>query len=52
MFGLNNFIWAGIVLYVIGKITKSGAIEKIGFYAIIFGLIIMAVGFFGFSLPF
>lgn len=52
MFGLNTFITAGIVLWVIGKIAKSGPIEKIGFYCIIGGVVIMALGFLGIGIPF
>lgn len=42
---------AGIILYIAGKVTKIKALETIGFYAIIIGIVIWGLSFAGINIP-
>lgn len=46
-----GLLLAGIILWIIGKATKIKIIETIGFYMMIAGAILFALGFAGIHIP-
>jgi hypothetical protein len=46
-----SLLIAGIILWIIGKVTKIQIIETLGFYAIIAGAVLWALSFAGINIP-